>query len=681
MRARMLVGITVGFWAALAVAQTSIPSTLGYQGQLLDSVGDPVVGVLSVTFEFYEQAEGGTKAWAEVQDVSVGDGYFSVQLGKVTSFPDDLFRTSALYLQLTIGGDALLPRLPLSAVGAAFVARDLIGGIVDASSIAVAGAPVINAAGEFIGPADNLINQVVAAASAVDGVSLNAATLGGVAAADYMTEGEYAIAFPHTHSATELVSGFDVFAAKVHDHTASQITDGLDVFGAKVHNHTASQITDGLDVFAAKGHSHPLSEITDRTPPLVERMGTAAHRGKSWVDANVWSAAPGMVAPFYAAGGPVMFTTSIPLVDGSHSSCRPMIDGMPAGMYNGHATTYRWQEGLSYSAPWWRMWNNSRIYPGIAPGWHTAAIECFNDSISDSPRLGDAEMVRTFSVLPFEPPADAEVKAYTVSLVDPGSLTASSYQRVTGLELSFEAQGGPVRITVSVPISSAAGSHSTCRPLVNGVAAGTGDIDDTSDGWEEGLTYTANNWAMWNRTRVYTKIAAGSLTATVECRTDAGSHDMGDWGMSAQLGVVTYLPADDSDATVHAYAGVESKVYILPAGSWVTLSGLKTTITSNGGPVEIGTSVSITAGSYSACRPTLDGSHIFPGQPDLYSAAWQNGINYSGYGWGHWDRIRVYEDIPAGTHEVGVQCRNDSGTAYAGRVGTVSHVWAIAYDE
>jgi hypothetical protein len=154
--------------------------------------------------------------------------------------------------------------------------------------------------------------------------------------------------------------------------------------------------------------------------------------------------------------------------------------------------------------------------------------------------------------------------------------------------------------------------------------------------------------------------------------------------MSLMLGVVTYKPASDSSAKVRAYRAVERGRYTLPATSstnppYVTL-GLNTSFAATGGPVEIGVSVPIESGSYQVCRPIVDGAPLTSGEPDDFTYGWHDGIVYSSAVWQQWDRIRVYRNIPAGSRTLGVQCRNESGTGYAGHAQMVSTVWAVVYD-
>jgi hypothetical protein len=188
---------------------------------------------------------------------------------------------------------------------------------------------------------------------------------------------------------------------------------------------------------------------------------------------------------------------------------------------------------------------------------------------------------------------------------------------------------------------------------------------------------------MWNRTRIYDDLSAGPHTISVECRTDSGTISLGNNRMPLNLGVVTY-PTIATNPKVHTAHVDQVLQHSVAVGSqWVDLSGFETTITTNGGPLEIGASVSFSGGSTSTCRPTINGSHVFAGEGDDYNIIWSEGLARSEDGWVLWDRVRIYENVPAGTHTIGLQCRTDSGTLLVGRVDSgsaTSTLWGVAYD-
>jgi hypothetical protein len=94
--------------------------TVSYQGYLTDDAGTPVTQTdLAVDFGLFDVAVGGTSLWAESQTVDVEDGIFTTALGQNTPFPPTLDFNQALYLELTVDGTALTPRVLLRAAPSA----------------------------------------------------------------------------------------------------------------------------------------------------------------------------------------------------------------------------------------------------------------------------------------------------------------------------------------------------------------------------------------------------------------------------------------------------------------------------------------------------------------------------------------------------------------------------------
>lgn len=116
----------------LSSQAASPPNLLTYQGRLLDSNGTPVSSAsVSVIFELYTAVSGGTCVWsnssascasATSRTVTLTDGLFSEDLGDTTigapyaAIGDSIFGdNSALFLQVTIEGEALSPRKQITA--------------------------------------------------------------------------------------------------------------------------------------------------------------------------------------------------------------------------------------------------------------------------------------------------------------------------------------------------------------------------------------------------------------------------------------------------------------------------------------------------------------------------------------------------------------------------------------
>ena len=98
---------------AIVLYAEDIPRTIAYQGKVTTDGGVAINDSLPILFELYESATGGSALWGEAHpSVPVVKGLFDVSLGTLSSI--DLRFDMQYYLQLTIGGHILLPRIPFS---------------------------------------------------------------------------------------------------------------------------------------------------------------------------------------------------------------------------------------------------------------------------------------------------------------------------------------------------------------------------------------------------------------------------------------------------------------------------------------------------------------------------------------------------------------------------------------
>ncbi|MEO6598367.1 MAG: hypothetical protein ABIQ16_00740 [Polyangiaceae bacterium] len=155
---RWIAGATLaaaGLWngSALAAAPPPVPQTLQQQGRILDSDGAPVSSKVHFVFSVYAKAAGGKALWAEEQDLTLDDGYFSTELGSVTKIPADLFDGSALYLGVTVGNDdEMEPRQTVSSVPYALLAGSAVTALsaVNTPFTGLTGFPAPCAAGQYL---------------------------------------------------------------------------------------------------------------------------------------------------------------------------------------------------------------------------------------------------------------------------------------------------------------------------------------------------------------------------------------------------------------------------------------------------------------------------------------------------------------------------------------------------
>ncbi len=102
-------GVT-GPTASSAAVGNVVSGTISYQGRLLDSNGDPVNGVRTITFRLYD-SPGGAAVWSQAISVSVEEGFFTAYLDGVDP---GLVDGRALWLGVQLQGEAeMTPRQPL----------------------------------------------------------------------------------------------------------------------------------------------------------------------------------------------------------------------------------------------------------------------------------------------------------------------------------------------------------------------------------------------------------------------------------------------------------------------------------------------------------------------------------------------------------------------------------------
>lgn len=109
--------LLLGFTALAQANQVS------YQGILTNAGGDSLLsGTFDFSFSVFSTETGGTARWTEAHDdTEVENGVYSVLLGGTTALPDSIGATN--WLQITVEGTVLTPRLPITADFRAIEAR------------------------------------------------------------------------------------------------------------------------------------------------------------------------------------------------------------------------------------------------------------------------------------------------------------------------------------------------------------------------------------------------------------------------------------------------------------------------------------------------------------------------------------------------------------------------------
>ena len=145
-------------------ASTTVPSLINFSGVLTGIDGKPLSGVVGVTFALYQDSQGGTPLWMEIQNVRPDKtGYYSVMLGSTTSqgLPSTLFSSGqARWLGVQVSGQQEPPRVMLLAVPYALKAGDAetLGGLPASAFM-----PAVLAAGSTSSANNNAAAQAMTA--------------------------------------------------------------------------------------------------------------------------------------------------------------------------------------------------------------------------------------------------------------------------------------------------------------------------------------------------------------------------------------------------------------------------------------------------------------------------------------------------------------------------------------
>jgi hypothetical protein len=145
----------------------SAPNIISYQGRLMNANAVPLsTSTASMVFEFYTAASGGSCVWsnssatcasATARTVTLTDGLFSENLGDTTAgtpyaaITDDIFgNNAALFLQVTVNGEALSPRKQIVAAPYALNSDTLDGLDADTDGATSSAIPALNSSGALV---------------------------------------------------------------------------------------------------------------------------------------------------------------------------------------------------------------------------------------------------------------------------------------------------------------------------------------------------------------------------------------------------------------------------------------------------------------------------------------------------------------------------------------------------
>jgi hypothetical protein len=103
---------------------------------------------------------------------------------------------------------------------------------------------------------------------------------------------------------------------------------------------------------------------------------------------------------------------------------------------------------------------------------------------------------------------------------------AGAWVSIPNSLINLTTTGGDLMIQMG--LSLIGGSHASCRPIIDGVWAGTyGGLPNTGDPfWQEGLLCVgacSGNWQRWAATRIYPGVPAGAHAFQIQCVTDGAT--------------------------------------------------------------------------------------------------------------------------------------------------------------
>ncbi len=112
------IALTVAIILPGIPVQAAVPQIINFQGRLTNSSGVPITNAspgVNIVFKLYDQSNAGGNqlgsGWSETQTgVPVSNGIFSVQIGSNTALPLSVFGNTAVYVDISVGGETLYPR-------------------------------------------------------------------------------------------------------------------------------------------------------------------------------------------------------------------------------------------------------------------------------------------------------------------------------------------------------------------------------------------------------------------------------------------------------------------------------------------------------------------------------------------------------------------------------------------
>src|SRR5262245_33130788 len=111
----LLLSLALVAAAAGSAGAQSVPGSMTFTARILDN-GQPATGAHMFQFRLFDAPSGGSMVWQEMATISVDDGLVFHELGSFTPFDEVILDGAKLYLEVTVDGTAMNPRVVVTSV-------------------------------------------------------------------------------------------------------------------------------------------------------------------------------------------------------------------------------------------------------------------------------------------------------------------------------------------------------------------------------------------------------------------------------------------------------------------------------------------------------------------------------------------------------------------------------------
>ena len=109
-----LIAIMVVILAGGVGTQAEVHRSIHLTAPVVERTETRALDSVTVECRLYAAPTGGSALWAEIQVVPVDRGRYAVWLGTVNPLPDDVHRSTRLWLEYTVDGQGSPGRIPLA---------------------------------------------------------------------------------------------------------------------------------------------------------------------------------------------------------------------------------------------------------------------------------------------------------------------------------------------------------------------------------------------------------------------------------------------------------------------------------------------------------------------------------------------------------------------------------------